>query len=201
MVMINIIQSSFVVLILCAVVLMLYSFSYELPFIGPILIKRYYNSGAYEQQVHHICEKAMSYFSRVKVQSHSLVIFDVDDTALYNLRFRAGTDLLKPKTVAIQPVLALYKFLVNKGFKVVFLTSRDFCEETKNELINAGYTKFEELICMNHFDDDLTAVWKASKRKELSKVYTIVGSVADRDRDFFDNYNGYKVKLPNYLYN
>lgn len=181
-------------------ILLLYCFRYKLPIIGPFLIKRYYNYGGYDKDVQKICEKAIRYFSNIPVQENSLIIFDVDDTAIYNLRFRAKTDLIKPKTVAIVPVLKLYKYLVKRGFKIIFLTSRDFCQDTKKELIEAGYTKFEDLICMTEFDDDQTATWKASKRKEISEKYVIVGSIADRERDFFDNDNGHKVKLPNYLY-
>lgn len=176
-------------------------FRYSLPFIGPILIRRYYNSGAYEKDVQKICENAKQYFANVSVKPNSLVIFDVDDTAVYNLRFRAKRpDLIKPKTVALVPVLNLYNYLISRGFKTVFLTSRDSFETTLEDLTAAGYKNYIGIICMTDFHDEYTAIWKWERRKELSKTYIIEGSIADRKRDFFDNYSGYAVKLPNYLY-
>lgn len=181
----------------------LYCFKYQLPIVGSLLIKRYYDFGVYEKDVEKICSKAKSYFAGLEVLDNSLIIFDVDDTAVYNFRYRATTNLKAPKTIAILPVLELYKYLVQKGFKIIFLSSRanEMSEFTKKELIGAGYTKFEDLICKpSKFSDDYTAVWKAERRKELAVKYRIVGSVADRKRDFFDNYNGHIVSLPNYLY-
>lgn len=199
--MISFIRLFFLILMFMLLAFFLYYFSYRLPIIGTILIRRYYNSGAYERDVEKICKEAMTFFSKIPVKDDSLIIFDVDDTAVYNLDFRGeATGLITPKTVAILPVLELYKYLINRGFKIIFLTGRDICEGTKKELIDAGYTTFLDLLCMPVINDDLTASWKAEKRKQLSQKYTIVASIGDRKKDFFDNYNGHIVKLPNYLY-
>ena len=179
----------------------LYYFRYSLPIVGPLLIKKYYNSGAYEKEVQQLCEDAKQYFSTITVKPNSLIIFDVDDTAVYNMRFRAKRpDLIKPKTLALMPVFKLYNYLIDRGFKIIFLTSRDSYETTIEDLTAAGYKDYVGIICMNDFHDDYTALWKWEKRKELSKEYNIEGSIADRKRDFFDNYSGHAVKLPNYLY-
>jgi len=178
----------------------LYYFRFQLPVLGPVLIRRYYNYGAYEREVQKICEDAKNYFAKIPVAENSLIIFDVDDTALYNLRFRATTDLISPKTTAILPVLELYNYLMSKGFNIVFLTSRDNCERTKEELIKSGYKGFKDVICMREFDDNYTAYWKGKKRKLLAQTYSIVGSIADRERDFVGGNMGHRVKLPNYLY-
>lgn len=199
--MINFIQPIFLILIFITSTLLLYYFSYQLPIIGFALIKRYYNSGAYDRDIEKICKEAIAYFSKIPVKEDSLIIFDVDDTAIYNLEVRGeGTGIILPKTIAILPVLNLYKYLIIRGFKIVFITSRDYCDITKKQLIDAGYTKFEDLICMSVFNDNLTSMWKAEKRKQLSEKYTIVSSIADRKKDFWGNYNGHIVKLPNYIY-
>lgn len=193
----------FKILLIFLIASFLYYFKYQLPIIGPLLVKKYYDSGAYDKEVQTICNQAREYFSNIEILDNSLIIFDIDDTAVYNLRFRKTTDLIKPKTTAILPVLELYKYLIHKGFKIIFLTSRNcsMLEFSKKELSDSGYSDFVDLICMpDGFDDDHTAVWKSEKRKQLSQKYIIVGSVGDRKRDFFDNYNGHVVKLPNYLY-
>lgn len=45
-----------------------------------------------------------------------------------------------------------------------------------------------------------TADWKFQVRKELTRKYSIVGCVGDRNADFEGGYTGYRVQLPNYLY-
>jgi len=172
-------------------------------------IKEYYNSGAYEKEVEALCKEAECYFDKLGVTEKYLIVFDVDDTAVYAFTDwkREILDINPSETTIILPVLNLYKFLIKKGFKIFFITGRPFekHEETKQELKKAGYVNFVDLACMPselHVGNtrENVAKWKCGFRKELSERYSIVGSVADRDVDFAGGYCGHVVKLPNYIY-
>lgn len=181
-------------------------------------LEHYYTSGAYEQEVARVCKDAEHYFDKVPIRINSIIIFDVDDTAVYNYHRMDKFDFIwskQPQLVqrravedapAIKPVLELYRFLRARGFEIIFLTSRNAgqYDETYQELVKAGYTNFKELILMPDklaFDPTIkTADWKLQARKELARKYSIVGCVGDRDADFEGGYTGYRVKLPNYLY-
>ena len=179
-----------------------------------------YYSTAYLSQVNTICRAARNYFATLCSTKRSVIIFDVDDTALYNYHhmdkfefiWRLQPELLKArennKPLVIKSVLVLYNWLKQLGFTFIFLTSRSAgnsgYEQTHRELSETGYTEFERLICMPDelaFDKTVkTAQWKLSMRKELADKYDIVGCVGDRDSDFEGGFTGYIVKLPNYLY-
>lgn len=178
---------------------------------------KYYTCGDYEQDMKRICNQAMVYFTPL-CRNNSLIIFDIDDTAVYHYQVFDKFDfiwshcsrLVKAKQIdmgpAIEPVLELYKNFIQKGFKIIFLSSRnegDY-DHTSQELKNAGYATFDKLILMPDalaFDRSIkTSEWKLLIRKELAKTYTIVGTIGDREADFEGGYTGYMVKLPNYLY-
>jgi predicted secreted acid phosphatase len=181
-------------------------------------LQNYYLNGSYESDVKKITDKAKNYFSKIPAKSNSAVIFDVDDTAVYHYHRRPDTQFIwekhpilnqardRDKGTAIKPVIELYQFLKDKGFIIIFLTSRsdNGYDETLNELHKAGYLTFEKLILMPvklAFDPTIkTADWKLEERKKLSQTYDIVGSVGDRYADFAGGFTGYKVRLPNYLY-
>lgn len=178
-------------------------------------LQAYYTSGKYENDIQKITHEAQKYFANIPIDENSIIIFDVDDTALYNWHWKGDFIWDQPKFAkmkreqgkpAIEPILNLYCYLLNKGFKIVFLTSRsdnDY-DNTNNELICAGYSKFFKLILMPTelaFNPAIkTADWKLEIRKELAQNYTIVGSIGDREADFQGGYTGHIVKIPNYLY-
>lgn len=182
-----------------------------------ILLTKYYVSGGYEDHVRSVCIIAQNYFSSLTAQKDSLIVFDVDDTALYHFHIHDDFKFIwkhmpylannRPlgRAPAILPVHELYDFLIDKGFKVVFLTCRpdDVYDETIIELHRGKYQNFEQLICMPHaiaLDPKSNyGNWKYKMREQLAKKYTIVGCIGDRERDFEDGLTGYRVKLPNYL--
>ena len=181
------------------------------------LINRYYVSGAYEDHLRSICIKAKQYFEAFPLKENSLVVFDVDDTALYHFHIHDDFKFIwkdmpwlaqnRPlgKAPGIKPVLELYNYLIKKGFKVVFLTCRpdDVYDQTIIELHNAKFNVYEELICMPldlaQNPSSKYGLWKYTQRERLAKKYNIVGNIGDRERDFEIGHNGYSVKLPNYL--
>jgi hypothetical protein len=122
---------------------------------------------------------------------------------------------------AILPVLTLYTFLIRRGFKIIFLSRRkandNMIEITIKNLRSAGYTTWEELILFSQQERnirdynirDYVENWKHTQREKLSEKYLIAGCVGDQKGDFhcprspiqcICGYNGYEVRLPNYLY-
>lgn len=181
-------------------------------------IERYYTSSEYKNDLKHVLQTAFDYFASQVVTPQSLIIFDVDDTAFYNYQWQDKAKFIwehQPKLLearktqispAIEPVLNFYKAIKKLGYKTIFLSSRNqgAYEEYYDNLIKLGYTTFEELILIPDkmaFDPTIrTKDWKLKMREKLAQKYTIVGNVGDRNKDFYGGYNGYKVKLPNYLY-
>lgn len=184
------------------------------------LVKEYYDSGSYEKEVLKVCHRACQYFNNLDIDSskNNAVIFDIDETALSNYELYRSKNLnwgkytdtdeyrKKAQCKAIKPVLDLYNFLQKKGYKIIFITSRNakLYNGTYKNLTKEGYKDFETLILLpleiakdksiNHSD------WKKNTRKELSEKYNIVASISDSEKDLTGGYTGYKIKLPNYLY-
>jgi len=178
-------------------------------------VKQYYESGKFDEELNAVIEEAKEKFSNVKFKDNSVVIFDVDETALnnYELAEMMGFGYVyemnkqwnaEMKAPAIQQVKELYDFLLSKGAKIVFLTGRNFpeYEATYQNLMNKGYTVFDTLITQIGDETKMKAVdFKSAKRVWLTEQdYEIVGTVGDQWSDLEGEYHGIQVKIPNYLY-
>ncbi len=178
-------------------------------------IAEYYESGQYEKELNEIVEKAKKEFSNIKVESSSAVVFDIDETALNNYKavkqIGYGYEkkywdewLEKAEAPAIPQVKDLYDFLLQKKFKIVFVTGKKDYQynATLKNLKSVGYTDFDTLITRSKEEYKLkSALYKSQKRKELTKKgYVIVGCVGDQLSDCEGENCGIVVKLPNYLY-
>ena len=154
-------------------------------------------------------------FSKVEIKENSVVIFDVDETALNNyglakqMDFGYVYDLNKKwneelKAPAIKQTQDLYFYLLNRGFKIIFLTGRNSNEYdvTYKNLIQTGYTVFDTLITQREDEQNLkTQQFKSTKRAELAaQGYEIVGNIGDQWTDLNGPYSGIQIKIPNYLY-
>ena len=178
-------------------------------------VKEYYESGKYNDEMNEIIKDAKEKFDKVEIKKNSVVIFDVDETALNNyglakqMDFGYEYDLNKKwneelKAPAIKETQDLYFYLLNKGFKIIFLTARNSSEYdvTYKNLIQEGYSGFDTLITQSKEDQNLKSQeFKSKIRTELTnKGYEIVGTVGDQWTDLFGPYSGIQIKLPNYLY-
>ena len=176
---------------------------------------RYYESGEYEKDVTKAVKAAEEEFDEIKFDDSSVVIFDVDDTALSSYEINKELDMGyvvklwdewidKANAPAIKPVKELYDYLLNKGSHIIFITGRNDkqYEPTKKNLINVGYTTFDTLITRQPNEKGLRAVdYKSEKRIALTnKGYKIAGTVGDQLGDLEGPYHGIQVKLPNYIY-
>ena len=177
-------------------------------------VQNYYESGRYSNDLKEIIANAENEISNVKLNKNSVVVFDVDETALSN--YTAVTKvhfgyvesmwndwINEAKAPATPEVKALYDFLITKNITVIFITGRDISqyEATYKNLRNAGYTKFDTLILKNNTAHITTGKYKSIKREELTdKVYDIIASVGDQESDFEGKDTVIKIKRPNYLY-
>ena len=178
-------------------------------------VKNYYESGKYDEEMNKIVKDAEEKFDNIALKKNSVVIFDVDDTAINNyglskmMDFGYVYELNKKwnkelKAPAIKQTQDLYNYLIKKGFKIIFLTGRNSneYEVTYKNLIKDGYAGFDTLITQREDEQNLTASeFKSKKRTELTNEgYNIVGTVGDQWTDLEGPYTGIKIKLPNYLY-
>jgi acid phosphatase len=193
------------------------SCSAALPNIGEVKeeVTNYYHSGKYEAELNNVVDKAIAEFDKVTPAESSLVVFDIDETALSNYSFDESIDfgfvpdlwvkwINDAKAPATDGVKRLYDFLIKKGFKVAFVTGRmeNIYAPTYKNLLNAGYVKFDTLIVRNPSENNLTALdYKSKKRVELTnKGYNVVGNVGDQYSDLEGPDHGIQVKIPNYMY-
>lgn len=178
-------------------------------------VQKYYEGGQFDEELDKIIADAKMKFSKVEVKQNSAVIFDVDETALNNyslakqMDFGYVYDLNKKwneelKAPAIKETQELYFYLLNKGFKIIFLTARNSneYEVTYKNLIQEGYTGLDTLITQSKEDQKLKSQeFKSKVRTELTATgYEIVGTVGDQWTDLSGPYSGIQIKLPNYLY-
>jgi len=179
------------------------------------IVKEYYEAGKYTDEMNEVIKDAKEKFDKVEIKKNSVVIFDVDETALNNyglaklMDFGYVYDLNKKwneelKAPAIEQTKDLYFYLLNKGFKIIFLTGRNSNEYdvTYKNLIQEGYSGFDTLITQSKENQKLKAQeFKSKVRTELTtQGYEIVGTVGDQRTDLNGPYSGIKIKLPNYLY-
>jgi len=179
------------------------------------IVKEYYESGKYNEEMRDVINDAKEKFDKIKPTKNSVVIFDIDETALNNyglakmMDFGYVYDLNKKwneelKAPAIKETQELYFYLLGKGFKTIFLTGRNSNEYdvTYKNLIQEGYTGFDTLITQSKEDQKLKSQeFKSKIRTELtSKGYEIVGTVGDQWTDLNGPYSGIQIKVPNYLY-
>ncbi|MDH3267651.1 MAG: hypothetical protein OEM46_02235 [Ignavibacteria bacterium] len=178
-------------------------------------VKQYYESGMFDRELDGVISEAKIEFDQMDIKNNSVVIFDVDETALdnYGLAEQMGFGYVyemnkkwnaEMKAPAIPKIKELYDFLLAKGAKIIFLTGRNFpeYEVTFQNLKNAGYTVFDTLITQIGDEKKMKALeFKSSKRIWLTENgYEIIGTVGDQWSDLEGLYHGVQIKIPNYLY-
>jgi predicted secreted acid phosphatase len=179
------------------------------------LVKEYYESGKFAEELKSVIENAKKEFERIDIKEKSVVLFDVDETALDNYELAKSMSFgyvykmnkewnAEMKSPAFDQVKELYDFLIDKGARIIFLTGRNIpeYEVTYGNLIKEGYTNFDTLITQRKHEQEMNAQeFKSSKRKELvERGYDIIGTVGDQQSDIEGPYSGIQVKIPNYLY-
>ena len=178
-------------------------------------VKQYYETGKYDEELNKVIAEAKKEFEKVEFKDNTIVIFDIDETALdnYGLAEQMGFGYVyemnkqwnaELKAPAIPQVKEFYEFLLSKGAKIIFLTGRNFYEYevTYQNLVKEGYTVFDTLITQIGDETKMKAKdFKSGKRVWLTKQgYDIAGTVGDQWSDLEGFYHGIQVKIPNHLY-
>ena len=122
-------------------------------------VKEYYESGKFDKELDEVIDEAKIEFDQIYIKNNSVVIFDIDETALdnYGLAEQMGFGYVyemnkkwnaEMKAPVIPQVKELYDFLLSKGTKIIFLTGRNFpeYEVTYQNLKSTGYSVFDTLI-------------------------------------------------------
>ncbi len=175
----------------------------------------YHESGKYVSDTRQAVDEAIEKFRDITPGQNTAVVFDVDETAITSYGYYRKWDfgyvpkyfdmwVDSAKAPAIAPVLDLYNYLLNRNFRIIFITGRKQYqyEPTFNNLVNAGYTKFDTLIVKGEGYSGQTAEkFKSEKRSELiKKGFEIAGTVGDQWSDLSGPHHGIQVKIPNYMY-
>ncbi len=179
-------------------------------------IINYYENGGFAEEMSSVVESAKSELSGFKYNDSTTIVFDVDETVLSNFEVMKQGDFCYDKEEwdnwiseirckAVPHMLSLYKFLLAKKAKIVFLTGRRDTQQeaTAINLRAEGFLNYDTLITRNPDEYDLTALkYKSKVREELEKKgYQIQATIGDQKSDLEGIYNGkVQIKIPNYIY-
>lgn len=180
-------------------------------------LSQYYTSGGHDAEIRGITSQAFEHFKTLPVGTNDVIVFDVDETSLSNFNiFRAShfifdavsynNQLETESSPAIQPVLELYNALKERGFKIFFITGRDYNDfnytHTLGNLQKSGYTNIDTLILRpTEYKTSTAQEYKSTIRAELvTQGYNFVGNVGDQWSDMAGENAGYRVRITNYMY-
>ncbi|MGE5479779.1 MAG: HAD family acid phosphatase [Chloroflexota bacterium] len=178
-------------------------------------ITKYYNDGSYEKDLKVAIAKGITELKSVKkLPGNAAFVFDIDETALSNMPYEKNYDYAyipkawddwidSAKAPAIPAVKGFYDDLRKMGVKIIFITGRPQSQygATYMNLRVEGYNTFDTLICKPPAMRGKKAVeYKSKTRKDLSKKYSIIGSIGDQASDLEGGFTKIKIKLPNYMY-
>ena len=178
-------------------------------------VREYYEGGQYGKEIDDVVGEAIEKLEKIPIDNNSAAVFDIDETALDNYPVMKSMDFgdisgvwedwtYSARAKAIPQVKKIYDWFVNKGVKIYFITGRNgkYCEATRKNLIEAGYSKFDTLICRGKEDSGTTALqYKSVHRANLvKKGAKIIANVGDQFSDSEGGNSGLVIKVPNYLY-
>jgi len=180
-------------------------------------VSDYYLSGSYDVELRGLISPVIEHFKNGTANANDVFVFDVDETALSNFDvFRASgykwnaelydNQLKTESSPAVKPVQELYNVLVEKGYKIFFITGRDYNDfnytHTYGNLKKSGYTKIDSLILRpEEFKNSTAQEYKSTIRQRLvSAGYNFVGNTGDQWSDMAGGNAGYMVRITNYIY-
>lgn len=178
-------------------------------------VARYYEEGHYDRDLETIVKQSIKHFKKRSARYNAAVVFDIDETVLSEYVREKSISfgyvpklshewIMRADAPAIPQVKRLYDYLVNRGFKIIFLTGRKYDEydaSIKN-LKNQGFATIEKLIVRQKDEAALSAqIYKTAHRKKLvQEGYRIVGTIGDQRSDLVGGHTGHKIKIPNFRY-
>lgn len=180
----------------------------------------YYESGAHEQEISCILEQARDIVNSVDILEKTALVLDIDETSLNHYKalkeygFPQGDNhkvwnecIFADTGTPIQATLDFYKFCLDKGLKVFFVSARiaDSIDVTKLALKDAGYTQFEDVFVfpkeIANYNPDQFTNFKSERRAYIESLgFKILISVGDQPSDLIGGFTKYTCELTNYLY-
>lgn len=175
----------------------------------------YRSGGQYDDDMNALTAQWWAYFKGRAVGPNDTVVFDIDDTVLSSYPEMVSLDFAyiakfdqefqeAANASAIPQTQLFYNQLLEKGYKIVFLTGRREPSRpaTKLNLERQKFGTYSELILRAEDEYALTAqVYKSNERAELvKKGYKIVGAIGDQWSDISGNNVGYRMKVINHCY-
>ncbi|CAJ1951067.1 unnamed protein product [Sphenostylis stenocarpa] len=161
----------------------------------------------------------------VKVYEKEVIVFSIDGTVLSNVLYysqhgygvekfnstRYDEFVNKGDLPALPETLRNYRYLVNLGYKIIFLSGRHESKRavTEANLKAAGYHTWEKLILKKRFVVagthqtilQMLEFKKAEKAKLVQQGYRIVAVIGDQWSDLQGQPKGIRIfKLPNPMY-
>lgn len=192
---------------------------YAIPNLGVTknLIRDYVKSGQYHQEVSYVTGKARAYLEQRlqrPIEGKPAVVLDIDETVISNYAHIAEVDfgyipalwntwVDQARAPALEGSLELYRYARSRGVSVLFITGRSQNQrtQTENNLRQAGFEGWTELILRPAGSQDLTETFKADQRRRLTQAgYTILLNLGDQQSDFTGGYAEAVFKLPNPMY-
>ncbi|CAN6331660.1 unnamed protein product [Urochloa humidicola] len=190
-----------------------------------LYIRNYMLQGHYNRDSKVVTDEAIAYTSGFKLRGNDaeeekkkwVWLFDIDETTLSSIPYYAthgfGTKphnstsfrnyVLEGTSPVLPETLRLYKTVLSRGIKPVFISTRkeDLRNVTEANLHRAGYSDWFKLLLKPVDYNGTIIVYKTGERKKLQKAgYLIVGSIADQWNDLIGEPEGERLfKLPNPL--
>ena len=186
-------------------------------------ITHYVDSGEHQRQVAAVAARAQAWLeeraarrgagerlARRGAGERLAVIFDVDETMLFNWETMTGADfgyvpavwdawVFEARAPVIEPVLAVYRTARRLGIEVVFITGRPQTQHaaTERNLRAVGCDDFLVLICKPVTPKQPSGAYKLAERQRLTaEGLTIVANLGDQQSDFFGGVSERDFKLP-----
>lgn len=181
-------------------------------------LKRYHDSGAYEQDIAVVVNQATDFLKAQLKNSNNkkpAIVLDIDETSLTNyadmikLDFGGSYQDIRMyedmgSDDAIKPTLKLYQFAKAHNVAVFFLTGRFENERaaTAENLKKVGFNNWDGLILRyGDYKKAPAAVYKTAMRKHLTEEgYNIILTMGDQESDIRGGYAAKGFKLPNPYY-
>jgi acid phosphatase len=186
------------------------------------LLSTYYHSGQYYRDIQFVVGQASGYIrSLPKTTGRETVILDIDETCLDNSPAIESFHkeevwqawLGKGQAESIPATLELYKEIIEKGYRVIFITGRDEGKRqaTERNLQVVGYEKWDEIYfypilegvngpCFSPIFGSAANYKTAVRWTLVARGYQIVANIGDQTSDLAGGYAQKTFKLPNPFY-
>ena len=181
------------------------------------LTREYCRGPLYKEEIQYVVDRAHDYLeARLQnaVDGKPAIVFDIDETLLSNFAYMDEMDFAfqTPQWNAwidrgvappLEGVRELYRYARSKGVAVLLISQRTQMQrvQTENNLRQAGYEDWTELVLKEAGNRQTAVVFKSSQRKRLNQSgYNILVNLGDQDSDLQGGYAESNFKLPNPMY-